>query len=194
MEKIITYKMKDYSINNLKNIGYHFNKKLSDNENKYYSIRFPAVKYNYNTSIEGEITVNIEDGTIDEEVIVQAGYTKFQSSKMRILDLVSREQLEQFQNEANLIITHGGVGSIISSIERGKKVIAIPRLHEYEEHVNNHQIEIVRNFNEKGYIIGIEKVEDLKYALEKIKNFKPVKYEINNRLMLKTIEEFIDKI
>lgn len=64
MEKIITYKMKDYSINNLKNIGFHFNKKLSDNENKYYSIRFPAVKYNYNTSIEGEITVNIEDGTI----------------------------------------------------------------------------------------------------------------------------------
>ena len=141
-----------------------------------------------------EVEKNIEDGTINEEVIVQAGYTKFQSSKMRILDLVSREQLEQFQNEANLIITHGGVGSIISSIERGKKVIAIPRLHEYEEHVNNHQIEIVRNFNEKGYIIGIEKVEDLKYALEKIKNFKPVKYEINNRLMLKTIEEFIDKI
>ena len=114
-----------------------------------------------------EIEKNIKDGTIKEEVIVQAGYTKFQSDKMRIIDLISKEQLEQFQDEADLIITHGGVGSIISSIEKGKKVIAVPRMHEYGEHVNNHQIEIVKDFNDKGYIIGIEKVEDLKQAIIK---------------------------
>ena len=76
-----------------------------------------------------EIEKNIKDGTIKEEVIVQAGYTKFQSYKMRIVDLISKEQLEQFQDEANLIITHGGVGSIVSSLKRGKKVIAVPRMH-----------------------------------------------------------------
>ncbi len=141
-----------------------------------------------------EIEKNIKDGTIHEEVIVQAGYTKFNSYKMRIIDLISNEQLEKFQEEADLIITHGGVGSIITSIRKGKKVIAVPRIHEYGEHVNNHQIEIVKTFNEQGYIIGIEKVEDLKQALEKVKKFQPKKYEINNKLMLKTIEEFIDKI
>ena len=67
-------------------------------------------------------------------------------------------------------------------------------MHEYGEHVNNHQIEIVKNFNGQGYIIGIEKVEDLKKAIIESKNFIPKKYEINNKLMLKTIEEFIDKI
>lgn len=141
-----------------------------------------------------EIEKNIEDGTIGEEVIVQAGYTKFQSNKMKIFDLISKEKLEKFQDEADLIITHGGVGSIITSIRKGKKVIAVPRLHEYGEHVNNHQIEIVKNFDNQGYIIGIEKVEDLKQAVLKSKEFKPNKYEINNQLMLKTIEEFIDKI
>ena len=105
-----------------------------------------------------EIEKNIKDGTIKEEVIVQAGYTKFQSYRKRIIDLMSKEQLEKFQDEADLIITHGGVGSIISSLEKGKKVIAVPRMHEYGEHVNNHQIEIVKDFNDKGYIIGIEKV------------------------------------
>ena len=141
-----------------------------------------------------EVEKNIKDGTIKEEVIVQAGYTKFKSYKMRIIDMVSKEQLEKFQDEANLIITHGGVGSIISSIKKEKKVIAVPRLHEYGEHVNNHQIDIVKNFNEQGYIIGIEKVEDLKEAILKSKNFIPKKYEVNNELMLKTIEDFIDKI
>ena len=82
---------------------------------------------------------------------------------------MSKEQLEKFQDEANLIITHGGVGSIVSSIEKGKKVIAVPRKHEYGEHVNDHQIQIVKDFNDKGYIIGIENVEDLKEAIIKSK-------------------------
>ena len=141
-----------------------------------------------------EIEKNIEDGTIKEKVIVQAGYTKFETDKMEIIDLMSKEQLEKFQDEANLIITHGGVGSIISSIEKGKKVIAVPRMHEYGEHVNNHQKEIVKDFNDKGYIIGIEKVEKLKQAIEKIKDFEPKKYQPNNEKMLKIIEEFIDKV
>ena len=141
-----------------------------------------------------EIEKNIKDGTIKEEVVVQAGYTKFESDRMKIIDLMSKEQLEKFQDEADLIITHGGVGSIISSIEKGKKVIAVPRIHEYGEHVNNHQKEIVKDFNDKGYIIGIEKVEELKQAIEKIKEFEPEKYQQNNEKMLKIIENFIDNI
>ena len=141
-----------------------------------------------------EIEKNIKDEIIKDEIIVQAGYTKFQSHRMRIIDLMSKEQLEKFQDEADLIITHGGVGSIISSVEKGKKVIAVPRKHEYGEHVNNHQKEIVKDFNDKGYIIGIEKVEDLKQAIIKSKDFEPKKYKPNNEKMLKTIENFIDNI
>ena len=139
-----------------------------------------------------EVEKNIKDGTIKDEVIVQAGYTKFQSHRMRIIDLMSKEQLEKFQYEADLIITHGGVGSIVSSIQKGKKVIAVPRMHEYGEHVNNHQKEIVKDFNDKGYIIGIEKVEDLKQAIIKMQNFNPKKYQSNNEKMLKIISDFID--
>lgn len=140
-----------------------------------------------------EIEKNIKDGTINEDVIVQAGYTKYETQNMKIFDLIPKEELEKLQKEANLIITHGGVGSIISSIEIGKKVIAVPRLHEYNEHVNNHQLEIVKDYNDKGYIIGIEKIEDLKKAIINIKEFIPKKYKTNNKLILKIIEDFINK-
>ena len=141
-----------------------------------------------------EVEKNIKDKTINEEVIVQVGYTKYQTHRMRVIDLMSKEQLEQFQDEASLIITHGGVGSIISSIEKGKKVIAVPRKHEYGEHVNNHQIQIIKDFTDKGYIIGIENVEDLHDAIIKSKTFEPVKYQPNNQKMLKIIENFIENI
>ena len=141
-----------------------------------------------------QVEKGIKNGTINEEVIVQAGYTKYQSHKMRIIDLISKEQLEKFQDEANLIITHGGVGSIITSIRKNKKVIAVPRMHEYGEHVNNHQIDIVKTFDEQGYIIGIEKVEDLEQAIIKSKEFQPKEYKANNQKMLDIIEKFIEKI
>ena len=141
-----------------------------------------------------EVEKNIENRTIQEEVVVQAGYTKFESKNMKIFDLIPKEKLEELQENANLIITHGGVGSIISSIEKGKKVIAVPRLHEYGEHVNNHQKEIVKDFNDKGYIIGIEKVEDLENAIIKSKTFEPIEYQPNNQKMLKILENFIENI
>lgn len=140
-----------------------------------------------------EVEKNIENKVINEEVIVQSGYTKFESDKMKIIDLIPADELSKLQDKASLIISHGGVGSIISSIEKGKKVIAVPRRHEYGEHVNNHQIQIVKEFNEKGYIIGIENVEDLKDAIIKSKTFVPAKYVPNNHKMLEIIENFIDK-
>ena len=131
---------------------------------------------------------------IKEEVIVQAGYTKYETKNMKILDFVSSTQLEKLQKEARIIITHGGVGSIITSLKLGKKVISVPRLHEYAEHVNNHQIQIVELFSKKGYIIGVLNLDDMEKALKEIETFEPKKYEKDNRKMLKLIEDFIDKV
>ena len=139
----------------------------------------------------------IEKGVIQEKILVQSGYTNYKSKNMRIFDFIPQEELERYQEQADLIITHGGVGSIISSIKKGKKVIAVPRLHEFHEHVNDHQKQIVESFNRKGYIIGINSVDELEEALLKVKDFKPVKYEQKNKKdtkIIKIIEEFIEKI
>ncbi len=141
-----------------------------------------------------EIDKLISENIINEEVIVQNGYTKYETQNMKLIDFVSKEELEKLLENADLIITHGGVGSIIMSIKKGKKVIAIPRLHKYSEHVNDHQKEIVELFNKKGYIIGINEVEELKSAFLKIEEFNPISYKENNEKMLKIIEEFIKKI
>lgn len=134
----------------------------------------------------------IKNGVIKEEVIVQAGYTKYASEKMKMLELISKEELETLQNKADLIITHGGVGSILLSITKNKKVIAVPRLHQYNEHVNNHQKQIVELFNNRGYIIGVKGVEELEEAIKKVEDFEPKKYQQNHDKMLKIIEDFIE--
>ena len=141
-----------------------------------------------------EIDDLINKGIITDEVVVQAGHTKYKSKNMKIFSLTSQEELEELIEKADLVITHGGVGSIISSLKKGKKVIAVPRLHEYKEHVNNHQKEIVETFDKKGYIIGIQDVKQLNEAIEKSKDFVPEKYLSSNKKMLSIIENFIDNL
>ncbi len=138
-----------------------------------------------------EIEHLIETGIIQEKVIVQAGNTKFESNKMKIIDFVSQKELEEFINKASYIITHGGVGSITEALKQNKKIIAVPRKKEYKEHVNNHQMQIVENFNKQGYIIGIQDIEELEKAIKIIPNFKPNKYKTNTQNIIKIIENFI---
>ena len=141
-----------------------------------------------------EIEKNIESGNITEEVLVQAGFTKFESDKMKIFDFVSTEEIGKLIKKSDYIITHGGVGSIVSSLKENKKVIAVPRMEMYEEHVNNHQIEIVQKFNEEGHIIGVTGVEELSKALKQIKDFELRPYISNSDKLINIVENFIDNV
>ena len=139
-----------------------------------------------------EIDKLIIDGKINEEVVVQAGYTKYESRNMKIIDFASSEEIERLEQKADCIITHGGVGSIIGSIEKGKKVIAVPRLKQYGEHVNDHQLDIVESFDKLGYIIGITDVSQVEKALKKVETFEPKEYIQNTGNIIKIVENFID--
>ena len=142
-----------------------------------------------------EVEKNISNGNIQEEVIVQAGFTKYKSKDMKIFDMTSKEDLEKIVEQADLVITHAGVGSIEMALEKNKKVIAVPRYKKYGEHVNDHQKEIEEEFNKRGLIIGIDNVNELAQALNKAIHFSPTKYQKrDNTKMFNVIQTFIDKI
>lgn len=138
------------------------------------------------------IEKQIEKGTIHEEVIVQAGYTKYSTEKMKMFDLVDREEFSRLMDECNILITHGGVGSILTGLKRGKKVIACPRLYKYGEHMNDHQIQIVSVFAKEGYLLEYQEDDDLEVVLKKAETFIPKPFTSNTDKFVTIIEEFID--
>ncbi len=135
----------------------------------------------------------INNGLIKDKVIVQAGFTKYNSENMEIFDLISQDEFNDLMDKADIIITHGGVGNIISALEKNKKVIAVPRLAKYGEHINDHQTQIIAKFNALGYIIGLQDVDELDDAVKQIKKFKPKKFVHDNSKMLNLVSELIDK-
>lgn len=133
----------------------------------------------------------IDKKHITQEVVVQAGTTKYHSKNMKIFDLLPMTEFNRFIGKADLIVTHGGVGSIMNSLKKGKKVIAVPRLKKYGEHTNDHQLQIVKEFSKQGYVIPCLKMSQLGDCIEKSKTFQPKSYKSSNKKMLELIEEVI---
>lgn len=144
------------------------------------------------TRLLDKVQEQINKGNIKEKVIVQAGHTKYESDDMEIFDLIDREKFSSLISDCDLLITHGGVGSIITGLQNNKKVIVAPRLAKYDEHMNDHQIQITDNFSNAGYILSLHEDDSLEEILKKIKTFKPKKFKSNTSNMIKLISDYID--
>ena len=133
----------------------------------------------------------IKKGTIKEKVVVQAGQTKYKSKNMEIFDLLPAPEFEKLMDKASLIITHGGAGSILSAIKKGKRVIAAARLAKYKEHHNDHQKQIIEEFVKQGYILELEDFNTLGDLIKESKKMPQKKFVSNTDNMIKLIEDYI---
>jgi len=105
-------------------------------------------------------------GTIDEEVIMQIGHSKYIPQNAKYFKFVTEEELKKFCHEARVVVTHGAM-TIIDALEQGTPVIAVPRLQKYGEHINDHQLYFVQELEKAGKVIALYDVDKLAEALGK---------------------------
>ena len=138
-----------------------------------------------------EIDEQIKKKHIKDRVVAQIGYTEFKSKRMEIHDYFTMEEFNKYMKEADVVITHGGVGSVLGALDKNKKVIAFPRLAKYKEHVNDHQIQMVNTLAKNGYILT-GRVSELGKLLKSVQDFKPKKYKSNNEKFNDLIIDYIE--
>lgn len=127
----------------------------------------------------------VEDSKVLEnsKIIAQAGYTEYSSNKMEIFKFMDNEAYNSYMDEADLVICHGGVGTIFDALYKNKKVLAIPRLSKYDEHVDDHQIEICEELEKEGYIFYLGPYDIFDEKLTKLLNTNLKKYESNENYL-----------
>ncbi|MDO4963603.1 MAG: PssE/Cps14G family polysaccharide biosynthesis glycosyltransferase [bacterium] len=140
------------------------------------------------------IDKQIKLGNIKDEVIVQAGYSyNYKTNNMKIFDLIPIDEFDDLIKRCDILITHGGVGSIITGLKNNKKVIAVARLKKYKEHTNNHQLQIIDNFTKEGYILSLDDFNKLGDIIKNIDSFKPKKYKSNSKKFIDLVDMEIMK-
>ena len=104
----------------------------------------------------------VRDGFITEEVIVQTGYSTYEPKYCQWSNFYTYQEMEQFVSTARIVITHGGPSSFIMPLQIGKTPIVVPRQHQFNEHVNDHQVSFANDVSERlGIIIVVEDVSTL---------------------------------
>ncbi len=153
-------------------------------------ITLGSQKFQFNRLLE-EVDKLIEQGIITEEVFAQIGYSDYKPKNYKYNKFLDRDEFTEIIKKCDKVITHGGTGAIINAVKNNKKVIAIPRLAKYGEHVDDHQLQIVKKFKEMGVISICNDTKYLKKIYDEIENKIGKIYISNTEAIIESIDRFL---
>lgn len=134
-----------------------------------------------------------EKGAVEaKDVFAQIGYSDYLPENFNYKKFLDRDEFSKEMGKAKIVITHGGTGAIIGAVKKGKKVIAVPRLAKYGEHVDDHQLQLIEQFKNLNLIYACEDL-DLEKAVMTVRNTHYNEYQSNAARIIKSIEDFIDR-
>ncbi len=139
-----------------------------------------------------EVDRLIERGVITDDVFAQKGYSSYSPKNYKFVDFLDRNEFAKNMEKTSVVITHAGTGAIIGAVKKNKKVIAVPRSEKYGEHVDDHQFQIVNQFDELGIIEPCYEVTELGNAYKSAltKNYK--KYISNTQTIVNDIMRYLE--
>jgi UDP-N-acetylglucosamine transferase subunit ALG13 len=118
----------------------------------------------------------------EHELVVQHGHTPARDwAEARWFDFVPFETLMSLMREAEAIVCHGGVGTIMTTLLLGRRPMVIPRLAAYGEHVDDHQLQIVANLASRGFVVPLLDGADIEAAIDDLRG-SVVEWDRNSKL------------
>lgn len=136
----------------------------------------------------------IDDGVITDEVNAQIGASEYLPKHYSFCRFMDKEDFSTNLKNASLIITHGGTGVITGALKNNKKVLAIPRLKKYGEHVDDHQTQLLIAFEQANYLCVCNDADDFNKKIIEVMTGRYTAYQSNTNEFLKRIRAYIETI
>ena len=133
----------------------------------------------------------VAEGVIKDEVFAQTGCSTYLPRNYAYVDFLKPEDYNRCITEAELIIAHAGVGTIMNCLKGRRKLIVVPRSKDYNEHVDDHQFEIAEEFAKKGYLLAAQNYDTLKSAVLASPTVSLRSYEKGTNTVAGKIEDFL---
>lgn len=135
---------------------------------------------------------------IKDDVFIQTGFSKYKPKYCEFKEFISFEEVNSKIKEARIVITHGGPSSFIPVLQNKKVPIVVPRNSDLLEHVNNHQLDFVKQLELKNAgIIPVYNIDELGEIIKNydylIKNKKHNKLN-NNKNFCNKLEKIINEL
>ena len=153
-------------------------------------ITLGSQKFQFNRLLRA-VDEQVAEGKITDQIFAQIGASDYKPKNFRYKDFLNRDEFANEMEKADIVITHGGTGAIIAAVKKQKKVIAIPRLKQYGEHVDDHQLQLIGQFRELNLICECKNCDEIWKAVEKVKKTEYQNYQSNTSQIINSIEKFV---
>jgi beta-1,4-N-acetylglucosaminyltransferase len=123
-------------------------------------------------------------GTIDEEVIMQIGFTKYHPKNAKYFDFMDDEnKFNELYKNARIVICHAGAGTILDALKYARPTIVVPRMAKYDEHNDDQQLELAEVLSNNNKVIAVYNIDDLEDAIQRVGKLEFRESEKNSRLV-----------
>jgi len=128
-----------------------------------------------------------------EVIIVQLGLSKTIPRHCEYFDFKSHEEVLAIQSEARVIVGHAGIGVTLDALRARRPFIIVPRLKRYQEHMNDHQREIAKAVQRRGWGRMILDIAELQEACANPPRV-PASYEPAREPLLAAVRRMVDRV
>jgi UDP-N-acetylglucosamine transferase subunit ALG13 len=97
------------------------------------------------------------------DVLWQVGETRIDPMPPKARRDLPPAELDQAMRDADVVIAHAGVGSALGAMQAGQRAICVPRRRRYREQVDDHQVELARELDARGFVIARE-ADEISFA------------------------------
>jgi len=112
-------------------------------------------------------------GEIPERVIAQVGTGGTNAAGLETVETLSFDEIQALLRDADIVVSHGGTGSLITALRERCRTVVMPRLFELGEHYDNHQLEISESFEKRGLVHVARDLDGLRDALSAARRTDP---------------------
>lgn len=132
-------------------------------------------------------------GILKEEVVMQISQSDYHPINTCFFNTVSNEELDRLLSESRIVISHAGIGSIVSAIKHKKPLILVPRRKIFGEHFDDHQIDIAKEVEKKSSIKVIWDIEELESTITNKCPIQPAQC-MENSLLISNLHQFLAEL
>lgn len=108
--------------------------------------------------------------SLDEEVVMQIGNAEYLPKNVYAVKFLDNNNMKGYYNDASLIISHGGAGTLIEAISAQKPLIIVPRMKQYGEVIDDQQNELAMALSEIGLVKVVYDTEKLAATISSIRS------------------------
>jgi len=149
-------------------------------------------KFEFNRLLRAmdELLANKE---ITDKVFAQTGYSTYIPQNYGYSQYLPMSEFEKYVSEASLIVCHSGGAAINTALKAGKIVVTVPRLQKFNEHVDDHQLEIAKKYGDSNYLEICYDIEKLSEHIEIAKNKEFAKLENSKSKIVDIIDKWLEE-